>query len=161
VSEGSRARIGSITANQEWFKVWRTIDGEGDAPKAMHELEVMVRGAFEKRRLLDLLQHFIGTGIDVLGIDPAANVAAAAEERGVPTLVGFFGRDVRFRLFYRRGGAAFHQRQKLGQAARRGAGGGGLAPAEVVKAAAVLADRSPGRVNRLALFADPLPPARA
>ena len=22
------ARIGSLTANQEWFKVWRTIDGE-------------------------------------------------------------------------------------------------------------------------------------
>lgn len=59
VSDGSQARIGSLTANQEWFKVWRTIDGRGDAPKAMHELEVMVRGVFDKRRLLDLLQHFI------------------------------------------------------------------------------------------------------
>ncbi len=59
VSDGSQARIGSLTANQEWFKVWRTIDGEKDAPKATHELEVLVRGVFEKRRLLDLLQHFI------------------------------------------------------------------------------------------------------
>ena len=39
-----------------------------------------------------LLQHFVGTGIPILGIDPAANVAEAAEERGVPTLVDFFGR---------------------------------------------------------------------
>jgi C-methyltransferase C-terminal domain/Putative zinc binding domain/Methyltransferase domain len=38
-----------------------------------------------------LLQHFIGTGVPILGIDPAANVAKAAEERGVPTLVEFFG----------------------------------------------------------------------
>jgi len=59
VSDGSQARIGSLTANQEWFKVWRTIDGEKDAPKATHELEVLVRGVFEKRRMLDLLQHFI------------------------------------------------------------------------------------------------------
>ena len=41
-----------------------------------------------------LLQHFVGTGIPILGIDPAANIAVAAEERGVPTLVAFFGRHV-------------------------------------------------------------------
>ena len=39
-----------------------------------------------------LLQHFVGTEIQILGIDPAANVAEAAEARGVPTLVEFFGR---------------------------------------------------------------------
>ena len=31
VSDGLQARMGSLTANQDWFKVWRTIDGEGDA----------------------------------------------------------------------------------------------------------------------------------
>lgn len=41
-----------------------------------------------------LLQYFVGRGVPVLGIDPAANVAKAAEARGVPTLVRFFGRDV-------------------------------------------------------------------
>jgi type I restriction enzyme R subunit len=51
--------MGSVTANQEWFKVWRTIDGEGDAPKTALELEVLVRGVFERQRFLDLLQHFI------------------------------------------------------------------------------------------------------
>ena len=40
-----------------------------------------------------LLQHFVAAGIPVLGIEPAANVAAAASERGVPTEVCFFGRE--------------------------------------------------------------------
>ena len=31
VSDGLQARMGSLTANQEWFKVWRTIDGQHDA----------------------------------------------------------------------------------------------------------------------------------
>lgn len=38
-----------------------------------------------------LLQHFLPMGIPVLGVEPAANVALAAEEKGVPTLVDFFG----------------------------------------------------------------------
>jgi type I restriction enzyme R subunit len=59
VSDGLEARIGSLTANQEWFKVWRTIDGEGDAPSTALELEVLVRGVFDRRRFLDLLEHFI------------------------------------------------------------------------------------------------------
>ena len=37
-----------------------------------------------------LLQHFVHKGIPVLGIEPAANVARAAEDRKVPTLVEFF-----------------------------------------------------------------------
>jgi hypothetical protein len=45
-----------------------------------------------------LLQHFVGTDIQILGIDPAANVADAAEARGVPTLVEFFGREAAQRL---------------------------------------------------------------
>jgi SAM-dependent methyltransferase len=40
-----------------------------------------------------LLQYFVQRGIPSLGIEPAANVAKVAEERGVPTLVTFFGVD--------------------------------------------------------------------
>jgi SAM-dependent methyltransferase len=40
-----------------------------------------------------LLQFFRARGFSVLGIDPAANVARAAEVLGVPTLVRFFGRE--------------------------------------------------------------------
>jgi 2-polyprenyl-3-methyl-5-hydroxy-6-metoxy-1,4-benzoquinol methylase len=38
-----------------------------------------------------LLQHFVKKAIPVLGIEPAANVARVAVEKGVPTLVAFFG----------------------------------------------------------------------
>jgi hypothetical protein len=38
-----------------------------------------------------LLQYFIEKKIPVLGIEPAANVAKVAVERGVPTLTRFFG----------------------------------------------------------------------
>ena len=41
-----------------------------------------------------LLQHFLPKGIPVLGIEPAANVAEAAVDRGVPTLTEFFGHDL-------------------------------------------------------------------
>ncbi|HVM01433.1 MAG TPA: class I SAM-dependent methyltransferase [Acidimicrobiales bacterium] len=41
-----------------------------------------------------LLRHFLGHGIPVLGVEPAANVAAVAVEHGVPTVVEFFGRDL-------------------------------------------------------------------
>jgi SAM-dependent methyltransferase len=38
-----------------------------------------------------LLQFFVERGFSVLGIDPAENVAKAAEARGVPTVTRFFG----------------------------------------------------------------------
>jgi C-methyltransferase C-terminal domain/Putative zinc binding domain/Methyltransferase domain len=38
-----------------------------------------------------LLQYFVEKGIPVVGVEPAANVAEAAEKKGVPTLVKFFG----------------------------------------------------------------------
>lgn len=45
-----------------------------------------------------LLQYFIEQGIPCLGIEPAANVAKAAVEKGVPTLVEFFGCESARRL---------------------------------------------------------------
>ncbi|MFN2389296.1 MAG: class I SAM-dependent methyltransferase [Actinomycetota bacterium] len=41
-----------------------------------------------------LLQHYVGHGVKVLGIDPAANVAQVAVKKGIPTIVRFFGPDV-------------------------------------------------------------------
>ena len=40
-----------------------------------------------------LLQFFQERGLPVLGIEPAANVAEAAQAKGIRTLVKFFGRD--------------------------------------------------------------------
>jgi SAM-dependent methyltransferase len=45
-----------------------------------------------------LLQYLVRRSIPVLGVEPAANVAEAAEQRGVPTLVAFFGADTARRL---------------------------------------------------------------
>ena len=46
-----------------------------------------------------LLQYFKHAGVPVLGIEPAANVARAAErERGIPTLVRFFGKGLATQL---------------------------------------------------------------
>ena len=59
VSDGLEARIGSLTASREWFKVWRTVEGEDDQSSSVLELEVLIRGVFEKTRLLELLRHFI------------------------------------------------------------------------------------------------------
>jgi SAM-dependent methyltransferase len=45
-----------------------------------------------------LLQFFAAKGIPVLGVEPAANVARVAIERGVPTEIAFFGCDTARRL---------------------------------------------------------------
>jgi len=41
-----------------------------------------------------LLQYFVKRDVPVLGIEPAANVAKVAVEKGVPTLVKFFGTEL-------------------------------------------------------------------
>lgn len=41
-----------------------------------------------------LLCEFAKLGIPVLGVEPAENVAKIAEDRGVPTIVGFFGEEM-------------------------------------------------------------------
>lgn len=41
-----------------------------------------------------LLQHFRSAGVPVLGVEPARNVALAAEEKGIPTVTEFFGREL-------------------------------------------------------------------
>jgi SAM-dependent methyltransferase len=45
-----------------------------------------------------LLQFFGERGIPVLGVEPAANVAEVAVEKGIPTVVEFFGEEVARRL---------------------------------------------------------------
>ena len=59
VSDGVEARIGTLTAGREWFKPWRTITGETLADPHIPELEVMLEGVCEQRRLLALVRDFI------------------------------------------------------------------------------------------------------
>jgi len=57
-SDGVAARIGSLTADQERFMPWRTTDGKVIAAKGQPELDILIEGIFDRRRLLDLLRDF-------------------------------------------------------------------------------------------------------
>ncbi len=70
ISDGVYARLGSLTANREWFLPWKTIEGEKQAPASLTQLEILLRGVFEKRRFLDLIRYFI----------------VFEQERGAPTV---------------------------------------------------------------------------
>jgi type I restriction enzyme R subunit len=59
ISDGLEARIGSLTANREWFLPWRTIEGEEPAPTSMPQLEVLLKGVFDQARFLQFVRHFI------------------------------------------------------------------------------------------------------
>ncbi|MGL5794743.1 MAG: type I restriction endonuclease, partial [Waterburya sp.] len=80
VSDGTEARVGTLTADWERFMPWRTIDGQKIAPRVKAgsinnlsaestnqsvkpaptlELETLIEGIFPKHRLLDLLRYFI------------------------------------------------------------------------------------------------------
>lgn len=59
VSNSNEARVGTITANRERFMPWRTIEGEGDAPTTLPQLQVVLKGMFERRRFLDYVRHFV------------------------------------------------------------------------------------------------------
>src|SRR2546427_2612500 len=59
ISDGILARVGSLTSGWERFMPWRTIAGDTVAPKGSLELEVLIRGIFQKERFLDLIRHFV------------------------------------------------------------------------------------------------------
>ena len=59
VSDGTEARLGTLTAGREWFKPWRTVSGEGLAEVTSLELRVLLKGVCAPERLLPLLRDFI------------------------------------------------------------------------------------------------------
>ena len=59
VSDGTQARIGTLTAGKEWFKPWRTITGETLAGAHMTELQVMLGGVCAPTRFLQMVRDFI------------------------------------------------------------------------------------------------------
>ena len=59
VSDGTQARLGTLTAGREWFKPWRTIAGEELADPHMPELQVALAGVCDRRRFLTLVRDFI------------------------------------------------------------------------------------------------------
>ena len=59
VSDGTEARLGTLTAGREWFKPWRTVTGEKLADSHMTELQVMLEGICSPDRFLALVRDFI------------------------------------------------------------------------------------------------------
>ncbi|MCY0856027.1 type I restriction endonuclease subunit R [Cupriavidus sp. D39] len=60
ISDGSDARMGSLSANSERFLAWRTIDGETLDPLGQfNELETLIRGVLAPTYLLDYLRFFV------------------------------------------------------------------------------------------------------
>jgi type I restriction enzyme R subunit len=59
ISDGLEARGGTLTSGWDRFMPWRTIDGKEVAPRGSVELEVLLKGVFERRRFLDLVLNFV------------------------------------------------------------------------------------------------------
>ena len=60
ISDGSEARLGSLSSNTERFMQWRTIDGLTLDPLGQfNELETMIRGVLAPTQLLDYLRFFV------------------------------------------------------------------------------------------------------
>jgi type I restriction enzyme R subunit len=59
ISDGHEARLGTVTSDWERFMTWRTITGKELVPPGSLQLETMLKGVFEKARLLDLVRNFI------------------------------------------------------------------------------------------------------
>lgn len=60
ISDGSEARMGSLSADTERFMQWRTIDGiQLDPLGQFNELETLVRGVLAPRYLLEYLRYFV------------------------------------------------------------------------------------------------------
>ena len=68
ISDGLKARVGSLTSDSERFMPWRTVDGGDVAPKGTPELETLTHGVLEQSRFLELIRRFTvfqetGTGL--------------------------------------------------------------------------------------------------
>ena len=60
ISDGTDARLGSLSANAERFLQWRTIDGVNLDPLGeFNELQTLVRGVLAPAILLDYLRYFV------------------------------------------------------------------------------------------------------
>ena len=67
VSDGLEARIGTLTAGREWFKPWRTISGERIEDVGASQLEILLKGMFERGGFLELVRDFIVFEDDGIG----------------------------------------------------------------------------------------------
>jgi type I restriction enzyme R subunit len=58
-SDGFDAKAGTITSDWERFLPWKTIDGKEKAPKATPQIDILLRGMFNRKVILDLIRNFV------------------------------------------------------------------------------------------------------
>ncbi len=58
VSDGNEALVGSLTAGKDRFTPWRTTDGETVAAVSQPQLDVAIKGIFDRRWLLDYVRNY-------------------------------------------------------------------------------------------------------
>jgi len=59
ISDLVEAKYGTISSSFEWFKKWRGIDDPDEKSEGVSELEILVKGIFQRSRLLDIIKNFI------------------------------------------------------------------------------------------------------
>ncbi len=59
LSDLTEARHGTISSSWERYGTWKGIESETDFPKEATQLEVLIKGLFNKERFLDVVQNFI------------------------------------------------------------------------------------------------------
>lgn len=59
ISDGVNNKIGSLFAQYDFFYAWRKINPEDEAVDGINSLYSMVKGLFNKQRLLDVIRNFI------------------------------------------------------------------------------------------------------
>ncbi len=71
ISDGINARAGTLTSEEDRFMAWRTIDGDEVAPLSMPQLEVLIKGMFQRDHFLNIIKHFVlfqSDGRDIIKI---------------------------------------------------------------------------------------------
>lgn len=67
ISDGLHAQVGSLSASREWFKVWRTIDGQTEAARQQLALDVLLHGMCSHEIILAMVQAFVAFESDDKG----------------------------------------------------------------------------------------------
>jgi len=59
ISDGYAAKAGTLTSGWDRFQPWRTSEGDALAPKGSVQLDVLIKGIFERQRFLDYVMNFV------------------------------------------------------------------------------------------------------
>ena len=88
-SDGIKACVGSLTADEERFMPWRSVDGETIAPTTDPQLETLIKGVLDRGTMLRLLRDFTvfgNTGSGIVKIVAAYHQFFAAQNALSATL---------------------------------------------------------------------------